>query len=221
MKSLTLALISLLCTLTVAYGQDFAPLAEKAEAKRDFMGIVTAGINGSQIDGDGLTGFDMPGIYLGLGARYALNKEWAIGPEFFYSQKGARTTSDDQAKGVNRIRVRLHYVELPLMAYYTPNQFGNFTLEGGTSIGYLFRARLENGNNADVVTERWTRTDLSIIGGFQYTFTPTLAGLARWTYSVLPTNSSYTDPNTFQILYQGAGLRNSTLSVALRIYLKN
>jgi len=189
--------------------------------KRYFDGVITVGINGSQIDGDGLTGFNMPGLYAGVGARYVVSPQWAFGPEFLYSDKGARTTLDDEAKGVTRLRTRMRFIDFPLLAYYTPAAASEFTFVGGLAFSYLLKAKLENGNNFAVVTDRWTRNDYGAVGGFEYRFTDRVSATARWTYSILPTNANYdfTDPQFSGIALRGFGTRNNTISVALRIHL--
>lgn len=187
--------------------------------ERGFEGVITAGLNGSQIDGDGLSGFNMPGLYLGLGAKYLINKEWAVGPEFLYSQKGARTTIDDE--GVRFLihqRTRLHYVEMPVLAYYRPQTFRNMTFEGGLSAAYLFYGYGEYGNWDGPITSLYTKVDVSAVGGFEYHFSDLISAVARWTYSLNPQNSSYTEPNYYQIAVQGAGLRNNTISIAVRFH---
>jgi hypothetical protein len=189
--------------------------------KGGFQGVVTVGLNASQIDGDGLTGFNMPGIYIGVGAKYLINPEWAMGLDFLYAQKGSRTTIDDEGlRGMIRQRTRLHYVETPVIVYYSPSFSSAFTLEGGLALGYIFQGKVEYGNAEGVVTDQWTKLDFSAVGGFEYRFNRTISGLARWTYSLLPNNANYTDPDLNQILIQGAGYRNNTISVAARIYLK-
>jgi opacity protein-like surface antigen len=82
-------------------------------------------------------------------------------------------------------------------------------------------ANIEIGNNAAVVTDRWTKIDYSAIGGFEYQFSDKISAVARWTYSVLPTNANYdySDPQYSSIVYRGAGLRNSTISIAFRLHL--
>lgn len=46
---------------SIGYAQDFKPL-------------FIAGVNGSQIDGDTLSGYDKGGLYLGIGLMYEVSK---------------------------------------------------------------------------------------------------------------------------------------------------
>ena len=189
--------------------------------KRGFEGIFTLGINGSQIDGDGLSGFNMPGFYLGAAAQFHIDDQWAIGPEFLFSQKGARTTIDDEGvRYIPHVRTRLHYAEFPVLAYFRPTTLRTFSFHAGPSIGYLISGNGESGGIYGYdITPFYTRLDVSAIGGFEVYLNEWLSGMARWTYSLLPTNSNYTDPNFTQIAIQGAGLRNNTISIALRFNL--
>jgi opacity protein-like surface antigen len=218
MKKLYTMLFLHFVVLSLAYGQE-----EKARLpiRRYFEGVITAGLNASQIDGDGYTGFNMPGALIGVGAKYVLNNEWAIGPEFLYSGKGARNTQDDQAKGASFYKYRLHYIDFPLLAYYTVPNAQQWTFEGGVVISRLFKAKLDNGDASGDVTNRWTKNDYSVIGGFEYRFSDKISAVARWTYSVWPANINYdfSDPQYSGIALRGNGIRNNTISIAVRIHL--
>ncbi len=187
--------------------------------RRDFEGIVTLGVNGSQIDGDGLSGFNMPGLAVGFGSRYVFDPEWALEADILYSQKGSRTTLDDEAQGIPMQRQRLHYIELPVLATYMPASVPAWSLHGGVAISHLLLARGSKADFESIETYRWTRYDVSAAGGFEYRLLPYLTGMARWTYSLLPNNVGIGRVPAQNIIFDGAGVRNSTITVALRLNL--
>ncbi len=197
------------------------PAAAQDDFKQGFEGVISAGLNAAQIDGDGLSGFNMPGMMLGVGAIYHYSPKISFGPEFFFSQKGSRATQDDVAKygGNVYIRFRTNYIDIPILLHYhaTPS----ITLTGGPSFNALISANVENVRTPRTnIPTFWRPVDFGVTGGFEIKVIGNLFFAGRWFYSVLPAERS--DLSTFdsyQILVQGAGMRNNTLSAILRLKL--
>lgn len=110
----------------------FIANAHIANAQR-FKGEIIAGGNLSQVDGDMVIGYKKAGVKAGLGAmlpfswsKYNENKNWAVGMEILYNQKGARekqydynVDTADPHYGIKfRYHLTLHYITIPVMLHY-------------------------------------------------------------------------------------------------------
>lgn len=110
-------------------------------AQDRFKAGLKAGVIGSQIDGDGYTGWDKAGLCIGGFVRTEFNSQW--GPQFdlLYSQKGSRDPQDLENNKTTFYLIQLDYVEIPLNVQYT---YEKFRFEGGVSFGTLVRSFEEN-----------------------------------------------------------------------------
>lgn len=107
-------------------------------------GAITGGFNISQVDGDEVYGFRKFGVNVGPSAIVPINDKWSIGMELLYNQKGSRQKKQfndsilyDSATGVSKqitgqYKLRLNYVEIPLMLYYTDKN----TITVGTGLSW-------------------------------------------------------------------------------------
>jgi hypothetical protein len=188
--------------------------------ERGFTGVISAGLNASQVDGDGLSGFNMPGAMIGVGAIYNYSEKVSFGPEFFFAQKGARSTQDDIAKRGLLWRIRTNYIEIPVLVHY--NAKPGFSLCAGPSFGAILSSNIES-NTTPPRTKTpglWRGVDVGAVGGFEFKIYQNLYFGGRWFYSVLPAeNSPLSTYNTYNVLFRGSGLRNNTISVLLRLKL--
>lgn len=186
--------------------------------QRGFTGYAMLGLNASQIDGDGISGFDLPGLMLGVAAVFHSSPEWSFGPEFYFSQKGSRTTQQDLENGLPFRRYRQNYIELPVLAHYQATPTLALTL--GPSFNALLSANLESGSAVGDITDAWRPLDVGVTGGVEARLTNGISFVGRWYYSLIPAENS--DLNNFtggQVIFQGQGLRNNTLSAMLKIRL--
>lgn len=96
------------------------------DGERKFFGGVTVGLNTSQVDGDGFSGFHKPGLNAGATVFWHFTPSVALQLELRYSQKGSRgvRTDDDPYVGsyFERYTMKLNYAEVPLMLYYVISQ---------------------------------------------------------------------------------------------------
>ena len=156
---------------------------------QNFSGKLILGVNGSQIDGDGMSGYYQPGLVFGAGARFPINDKLSIGPEIMYSQKGSRASFDQVTKqGFDRIIYRLNYVDLPIVAEYKVQP--SMHIEGGLSFGYLLNARLDPGGNLGFGDAEYLfkRQDYQLLLGLKYRIFDDCWLSGRLMYSVISTN---------------------------------
>jgi hypothetical protein len=156
---------------------------------QNFSGKLILGVNGSQIDGDGMSGYYQPGLVFGAGARFPINEKLSIGPEIMYSQKGSRASFDQVTKlGYPRIIYRLNYVDLPIVAEYKVQP--SMHIEGGLSFGYLLNAKLDPGGNLGFGDARYLfkNQDYQLLLGLKYRIFDDCWLSGRLMYSVISTN---------------------------------
>lgn len=175
-----------------------------------FGGGIYAGLSASQIHGDGLGGYDLPGINAGV---YTAARFWdraALQMEIAFIQKGAREKNSDSSRFY---KARLNYIEIPLLFQY---YWGDFALEIGPALDILVSAREEQQGFTYRSNPPYRKLNLSAIAGINWYF-------SEKTYISLRTNNSLTpiregnavgnSPQSFG--FGGYGQRNIVLSFAL------
>ncbi len=151
-----------------------------------FHGGLRLGVNGSQVSGDMLSGFDKFGLHGGLYVGMDLSARTRLQMEMMFVQKGSRQNAKPHKGIYNSYLLRLNYIELPLMLIWRGNSY--FELEGGFSYGYLT-------NNTDVEwdengllpgTTPFREYEISVQLGFNYLLSESLRVNFRLNNSVLP-----------------------------------
>jgi hypothetical protein len=89
-------------------------MAQEEATSRRFHGGFTYGFNASQIDGDGLAGYNKLGLYGGVVASADLTDKAYLSTAITYSQRGSSTSIRNQ----NSARIRLDFIEVPLIFHY-------------------------------------------------------------------------------------------------------
>ncbi|MBL7684396.1 MAG: outer membrane beta-barrel protein [Flavipsychrobacter sp.] len=92
------------------------------EDPRLFRGMVSAGGNFTQIDGDNYAGYSKAGINAGAGVYTMFSNEIGAGLEMLYTRKGSRSNvvkaSSNQSFSIISYKAILNYVDLPIQLYY-------------------------------------------------------------------------------------------------------
>ncbi len=145
-----------------------------------------AGVNTSQVSGDGYSGFNKAGILVGGYANLALNERTRLQFEINYSQKGSRRNPDTENGDTEFFLLRLDYIEVPIMASWELNKF---TFEAGAYLGQLVNEYLEDENGIfDVPPEinQFKSIDMGGLVGINFKFTETLIMNWRYNNSLIP-----------------------------------
>lgn len=100
--------------LIVLIGFCFLTTAQQFEAR------VGAGLTSSQISGDGTYGFVQFGVIAGGEVAYSFNEDWKGIFGLRFNQKGSRIYKSKNS--VDTYRLRVNYLEAPLLASYTFDQ---------------------------------------------------------------------------------------------------
>lgn len=186
---------------------------------QQFTGKIIAGVNGGQIDGDGLGGFHRPGLLVGFGAAFQLDDHWSIGPEFLYSGKGAQVTLDQIEKGIYPygLKYKLNYFDVPILATYKVRN--SFRVMGGLGVNYLLSAEIDPGTNQEPYNARqfFSPFDLMILAGMEYEIFDNIWLQGRWSYSIVGVNSQGPTNYPTQLTgQQRGGFFNNVLQFSLR-----
>ena len=121
MKKLLFALALLAGTTTAAHAQKVS------------FGL-KAGLGATTFAGYGLRLYDVkPGLIIGGVAALPMGKRVSFRPELLFVQKGWQRTRSD---GYALYKVKLNYIDLPLMFRVTPASNGWF-LETGPQVGFM------------------------------------------------------------------------------------
>lgn len=155
------------------------------------------GVNGNQIDGDGVGGYNQPGLVLGFSGEWGISQKSAIRLELLYSMKGSRITDEQFIElGLTTDQYfifRANYASFPIL--YSYNGFKDFFITAGMSLNVLVRERMDVGNLEDVVPESRFGTplfrpiDYGLEAGVQYDLLDNLSVGLRFIYSMLPANN--------------------------------
>ena len=153
-------------------------------------GFAAAGMNMTQVDGDEAYGYKMRGFNAGLGIMIPFKKNFDISLETTFSQKGANQKAqylafrgDDTLTGAYRLR--LNYVEIPLMIHYTDKNF--VTIGAGFSFGRLVGAEESEHGKLTTTTAldgTYSKNDYSVLFDLKMRVKGRLWGNFRYQYSM-------------------------------------
>lgn len=162
-----------------------ALLLHTAQAKaQPFSAGITVGLAATQVDGDSYSGYHKAGPIAGIWVQANTNTPWSIVAKFRYIQKGS--FAKGQTPGTTIFKLRLNYLELPLLVLYSINS--RFSLGAGFSTGYL--ASLREFNISGAVPHQQTialrRYEVAAMGGLIINLYEHLRAEAMFSYSAIP-----------------------------------
>ena len=182
-----------------------------AKAQEAHFGI-KAGLNASSLNYNDNSDMQTKiGFNVGFLAHiHTSNKFWAIQPEVYYSNEGAKS------KNNNDIRTNLGFINIPVLIQY---MFDNgFRLEAGPQVNFLVNAKERNvnfGSNNSVIStdvkKRFNSADFSIPLGLGYVSTSGVGFDARYNFGISNIYKTDAVPIThsnvfqFDIFYQFSG----------------
>lgn len=147
-----------------------------------FNGGVSAGLNVSQVEGDGFAGYNKAGLFAAAFVNTMLKNNLGAQLEIRYSQKGSSRKSTPENPVIYRIE--LQYIELPLTVF--TRIFYPFVGEAGLSPGYLFSGKeiYQFGEAPPESTIPFHKWELAGHAGFRYHVSEYFAFHARLSYSL-------------------------------------
>jgi hypothetical protein len=142
-----------------------------------FSGMLVAGFNLSQIDGDRLGGFNKLGINTGARVSARLTDRWHLSTEFLYSQQGANRVITDDISSIYD-RIQLNFVEVPFMVNFSD---WKILASAGVSYNRLINYEVIDNLGTDITQLENYREDLAaLVFGATYFFSEKWALNIRW-----------------------------------------
>lgn len=174
--------------------------AQDSETGR-FRGMLAAGMNVSQIDGDFFKGFNKFGATGGVGVYIMFNQRWSTLVEIAYSQRGSKLPRNNtfaflpqydyaprltDPRYIERI-IQLDYLEIPLTVNYHDRKFAifNFGFTVGRQIRYNERILFVDQPDFDpVVNQQMTASRDSIFSGWDLSITGGVTFMIKGRYGI-------------------------------------
>lgn len=172
MRSPTMQLLLIFAMLIVSplFGQHF---------KAGFA----VGLAATQVDGDGHSGYNKAGPIIGIWVSRNFGGNLFARYELRYIQKGSYAKTADDG---TYYRIRLHYIEMPLLIGY--RFINGFNAIAGLSGGYLAEAREMNemGEFPPEDISAFRKYEFAGLAGIEYNYSERWAFGALYSYSILP-----------------------------------
>ena len=141
-----------------------------AQKDKQFIAELVPGFNLSQLDGDGLSGFDKIGLNSGFRISYPLRSNRALSLGIFLDQRGSRTSLIQNNSFSQSLS--LNYISMP-MSYEFHSWFQEdiseykVKIRPGLNISRLFSVTSSHAD-FDAALNRYRRWDFSLYLGFSY-----------------------------------------------------
>lgn len=157
---------------------------------------IKGGLNASSLNYSGNSDMQTKiGFNAGFLAHiHTSNKSWAIQPELYYSDEGAKS------KANNDVKMNLGFLNIPVLAQY---MFDNgFRIEAGPQLDLLMSAKQKDNNSSTDIKDRFKTADFSIPIGVGYLTMNGLGFDARYNFGVSDIYKSGTVPTTHSNVFQ-------------------
>jgi len=180
-----------------------------------FRSGIQAGINGSQVTGDALAGFNKAGIFAGIFVNHPMGTLGEIQMEINFTQKGSRKNAKPDEGIYDSYLMRLNYIAVPVFYKFNINK--PFTIDFGLEVAYLFNAKERDINGwiePDPSVPYFKDFDFSIFAGLGVKVNENLRLVLRYSYSVLPIRQR--PPGNYYYGYWDAGQYNEVLTITFQ-----
>ena len=160
---------------------------------QSFKGGMVVGLAATQVTGDKLSGYNHPGVQLGVFTELPTGQKSALRMEMYYIQKGSRKNDTETNPG--SYVQRLNYIEVPLIYQYKP--FNKLSFHAGLSLAYLFSAidKIDGDKVRSDAVDARNPFDFSIQGGGMWSFNDKWKISLNYSYSILPIRDAPTYSN--------------------------
>lgn len=177
---------------------------------QSFKAAVMGGVNSSQVSGDGLSGFNKVGLYIGGSAILPVSEKSSVEMELLFIQKGSKTPAPKEGAANVYYKMSLNYLEIPFI--YTFRPVKRVSVHAGPTFGVLVKSKEED--IAGILTEQppFQKTELGIAGGIAIHFNDQVSLLMRLSNSLLPIRKIGANTRYFD-----SGQYNSGLAFFLKI----
>ncbi len=152
--------------------------------EKGFSFFLQAGVNASQVGGDGLQGFDKLNLAAGIGVQRLINEkfDWQLGINLL--QKGSRKVADPDNGDLTEYKMSLLYAQVPILFEYKYNE--KLSAIGGTGFGFLLSAEETDFDGVIDNTPDFKAIDFSLILAVKYNISGRFGAELRYDQSLLP-----------------------------------
>jgi hypothetical protein len=174
---------------------------------QDFKGGVRFGGDGSQVNGDGLEGFDKAGVLFGAYIKRDFSEKFSAQMEMSFIQKGSRKPTDEYNQ---YYLMQLSYIEVPVLFIYNLNK--KVGLYAAPSFGVLIHSEESDQLGVYVNTPPFKKYEVAYNLGVLYSISDHWSFDARYSHSITtirPYAAGYTT-------YFDKGQYNVVIEVALQ-----
>jgi opacity protein-like surface antigen len=126
-------------------------------------------MSGTQVQGDGLGGFDKLGFMLGLGVEMDVGKKNTIGFEMNLLQKGSKKAINPETNSDQKYKMVLTYIQVPV--YFNFGITEKISALAGPAIGFLVASKEVDVTGSYSPNPPFNTLEFSGILGAQYRFT--------------------------------------------------
>lgn len=145
-----------------------------------FSGGLKAGLTMSQIAGDGFSGYNKAGLFVGCWGAINLQPDLSLQMDIAYTQKGSAQQASDARPDIPQYLLRLNYVEMPLVVTY---QMAPFAVEAGLSFDFLVGQKETINFVPNDQGDIWRKVNLASVLGLKYLLSE------KWMISLRSINS--------------------------------
>ena len=172
-------------------------------AQHKFKAGLLAGIIGSQVSGDNLSGFNKPGLVAGaFVSRQLKNEKASFEFQLTYIQKGSRKQVRPDKGDLTFYLLRLNYIEVPLLLKY---KIKKFTYEVGPSVASLLKYTVQDQYgyipSSSPEARAFKRTDFCINAGINVPLGKRMEMNWRWSNSFLPIRDNLSTGTSVRYIY--------------------
>ena len=147
-----------------------ATSAHSQDTERRFHAGLKAGVNTSQMTGDGYSGFYKFSPVLGVFGNSRMSDKLKVQYEILYQSKGSHDPARPDEGKYNEYKIRLDYVEVPIMFQY---QLKKVEIEAGPGLAFLVNSKEWDQNGVRQISSfNWRTIELDAMLGVNYYFIP-------------------------------------------------
>lgn len=166
----------------------FASLGADAQSgPRRFSAKAHLGGFGSQVGGDGLSGFDKLNVGAGIGVSTPVGESLNLEMELNLAQKGSKKRTDPDNYGEDQYKMDLWYVQVPVVLEYRLNE--RFGGNAGLAAGALIASKESDFFGEIENHPEFNALDLSLVLGARYHFNDNWMAELRFDQSLVPIRS--------------------------------
>jgi len=191
---------------------------------RQIKGVLIAGMNLSQVDGDEVYGFNKIGLNAGFGGILPLGHKFSLSVEILYNEKGSYRKippESDSIKNLPYYSLKLNYLTAPIMIHFQDRDTWTFGLgfSWGRLVGFkeLEHNKVQEWSRPSITYK--SKNDFSVIADIRFRVWKHLKLNVQYSYSLAKIRTKYFDPDPGRVDPWSRNQYNNVITVRLLYYL--